>query len=82
MLRRRLLVYPRGNKSEFLAVYLDAPEAPFMPANLNPKASFKLVLVNHKDPARNFHKGGRRAAAEAHAHVWHMHHPFAAHGAC
>ncbi len=53
-----MLVFPRGNKadSEHLSVFLDAPEAAWMPANLNPKASFKLVLVNQLDSTDSYAK--------------------------
>ena len=50
-------MYPRGNKQDSLAVYLDAPEAAWTPAHLNPKASFKLELINHKNPDEPFFKG-------------------------
>lgn len=56
---RRLLVCPKGmNAPGQLSVYLDSPEAAFAPANLNPTASFKLVVVNQKSPGTgDFFKG-------------------------
>ena len=54
--RRRLLVFPRGNPQASrprpvpnLALYLDAPEAPYTPPTMTPKATFTLVLVNHNE---------------------------------
>eukprot|EP00877_Chromochloris_zofingiensis_P003568 jgi/Chrzof1/13211/Cz07g24170.t1 len=52
----RLLVFPKGNKQDFLSVYLDAPEAAWTPAHMNPRATFRLVLHNHSDPTLSFHK--------------------------
>ena len=58
---RRLLLFPRGNnkQSSMVSVYLDAPEASFTPLSMSPKASFKLGLINHLDPAKSYSKGDR-----------------------
>ena len=42
-----------------VSVYLDAPEASFTPLSMSPKASFKLGLINHLDPAKSYSKGDR-----------------------
>ena len=61
---RRLLVFPKGNKQndpnvqEFLAIYLDAPEAAWTPPHLNPKAIFKLTLHHPNDQGASMVKGG------------------------
>ena len=57
VLLRCLSVFPRGNKVDQLSVYLEAPEAPFTPLHLCPRAAFRLTLVSFKNPARNSHKG-------------------------
>jgi hypothetical protein len=60
---RRLLVFPKGNKQsepqaqEYLAIYLDAPEAAWTPQHMNPKALFKLTVHCHSDPAGSMVKG-------------------------
>eukprot|EP00210_Caulerpa_lentillifera_P006772 g6471.t1 len=50
----RLLVFPRGNDSQrmsdYIAVYLDFPEAPFTPPQMCPKAKFELMAVKKNDP--------------------------------
>lgn len=46
---RRLLLCPyglHGNK-DYLSVFLDSPEAGWVPDHLNPKATFKLTVLNH-----------------------------------
>ncbi|KAL6758807.1 hypothetical protein V8C86DRAFT_1411207 [Haematococcus lacustris] len=51
----RFLVFPRGNLNNnkdpgnWLAVYLDAPEATYTPLSMSPKAKFSLVLLNQED---------------------------------
>lgn len=52
-----MLIFPSGNKQNFLAVYLDAPEAAYTPQHMSPNATFKLTLVNHLDPSKSHHKG-------------------------
>uniref|UniRef100_A0A7S0WIA5 ubiquitinyl hydrolase 1 n=1 Tax=Chlamydomonas leiostraca TaxID=1034604 RepID=A0A7S0WIA5_9CHLO len=63
----RMLVFPSGNRagSNFLSVFLDAPEAQYTPAHLNPKASFKLILVNHLDASKSFVKDTSHTFTEA-----------------
>jgi hypothetical protein len=60
-----MLVFPRGNNTSHISVYLDAPEAAWMPQNLTPKATFWLTLINHSDPTKSFVKGRRRAGGGA-----------------
>lgn len=58
---RRLLLFPRGNPSaggsEFVALYLDYPEAAITPAHLCPTAGFELIAVNKDKPENNVIRG-------------------------
>ncbi len=63
-MNRRLLVFPRGNRVDQVAIYLDAPEAAWFPPSLNPKASFKLTIVDQNDPPNSFCKGGQGRATQ------------------
>ena len=59
--RRRLLLFPRGNEyvtwRNFVAVYLDFPEAPFTPYQLCPDAHFAIVAVNQKEESKSIRRG-------------------------
>jgi len=52
----RLLIFPKGNKSEFLSVYLDVPETELMPQNWQRAAAFKLSLVDQVENKNHFEK--------------------------
>ena len=57
---RRLLLFPRGNenaKEDFVAVYLNFPEAPFTPHQLCPDAHFEIVVVNQKEESMSIRLG-------------------------
>jgi hypothetical protein len=58
---RRLLLCPRGLHSDksYVSVFLDSPEAGWVPDHLNPKASFKLYLLNQAGSGEDFCKGRR-----------------------
>ncbi|KAG2490856.1 hypothetical protein HYH03_010774 [Edaphochlamys debaryana] len=54
----KLLCFPKQNSQPYrhVSVFLEYPEASYTPATLNPKANFKLICINHKDPTKNFSK--------------------------
>eukprot|EP00891_Asterochloris_glomerata_P000046 jgi/Astpho2/46/Aster-07498 len=54
----KLLVFPRGNRdsNQFISVYLDVADAEMLPDRWHRRASFKLMLVNQRDPARSITK--------------------------
>lgn len=58
---RRLLLFPRGNPSaggsEYVALYLDYPEAAITPSHLCPTARFELIAVNREKPENNVTRG-------------------------
>lgn len=55
---RRLLLFPRSKQSpSSFSVFLDAPEAPYTPLSMSPKANFTLKMINKLDPARSTSKG-------------------------
>jgi len=58
---RRLLLFPRGNEhqraSDYVAVYLDFPEAAFTPTHICPKAHFELVAINQNEPENSIKRG-------------------------
>lgn len=39
-------------------MFLDSPEAAWVPDHLNPTATFKLWLINQAGKGADFHKGG------------------------
>jgi hypothetical protein len=45
-----------GDKS-YVSVFLDSPEAGWVPDHLNPKASFKLYFLNQAGNGEDFCKG-------------------------
>ncbi|KAG2434916.1 hypothetical protein HYH02_012114 [Chlamydomonas schloesseri] len=55
----RMLCFPRQNAAphRHVSVFLEYPEASFTPGHLSPKASFKLIIKNFKDPSKDFSKG-------------------------
>ncbi|GLC41652.1 hypothetical protein PLESTB_000692700 [Pleodorina starrii] len=54
----RMLCFPRQNTPphRHVSLFLEYPEAQYTPPNLSPKASFKLIIKNHKDPAKDYMK--------------------------
>ena len=52
-------MFPRGNRdsNQFISVYLDVADAEMLPDRWHRRASFKLMLVNQRDPARSITKG-------------------------
>lgn len=71
-LRRRLLVFPRGNNNSsagHVSIFLDAPEAEFTPPKMTPCAEFKVILVNASDPSKSYEKStwGQVAGSAARA---------------
>jgi len=52
----RLLVFPQGNKSDSLSLYLDVPDTEMLPFNWQRSAGFKLMLVNQQDRSQSFSK--------------------------
>lgn len=66
--RRKLLCFPRGNgRSEALSLYLMAAETEDLPFGWARMATFRLMLVNHRDHSQSVQKGepaaGQRSAA-------------------
>jgi len=57
---RRLLLCPKGlhNGKDYVSVFLDSPEAAWVPDHLNPTATFKLWLINQAGKGADFQKGG------------------------
>jgi hypothetical protein len=54
---RRLLIFPKGNKAEFLSLYLDVPDTELLPQNWQRAAGFKLSLIDQVDGKHTFVKG-------------------------
>lgn len=58
---RRLLLFPRGNDNQrtadYVAVYLDFPEATFTPVQICPKAHFELMAVNQANEQESLRRG-------------------------
>ncbi|KAJ1640068.1 hypothetical protein T492DRAFT_933114 [Pavlovales sp. CCMP2436] len=52
----RLLMFPAGNNSPHLSVYLDAADGPQLPLHWNRQAHFTLAMLNHLDPTRTVSK--------------------------
>ena len=59
---RRLLIFPKGNASEHLAIYLDVAEAGELPIGWSRDADFVLSVVNQGDPTLTVKKGEWEAA--------------------
>ncbi len=53
MTTRRILMFPKGNNSDHLSLYLDVADSSGMPPNWSISADFSLCLVNQKDPSQN-----------------------------
>lgn len=51
---RRLYIFPNGNNTRFLSVYLDCPECSNLPIAMCPTAYFHLVIVNQVYPERTW----------------------------
>ncbi|KAI4319572.1 hypothetical protein MLD38_033157 [Melastoma candidum] len=45
----RILMYPKGNSTDHLSLYLDVPDASAMPSGWKQNANFSFVLVNQKN---------------------------------
>jgi hypothetical protein len=59
---RRLLLCSRGLQDRgYVSVFLDSPEAAWVPEHLSPKATFKLTVINQTG-GEDFSKGGWGAA--------------------
>lgn len=58
-LNRRILIFPKGNKADYLSIYLDVPETELLPFNWQRSATFKLIVVNPVDRSKSFSKGDR-----------------------
>lgn len=59
-LDRNILLFPRGTKPmevRCLSLFLNVPDAEAQPLNWSRKASFKLTVLNQKQPARSVSKG-------------------------
>jgi ubiquitin carboxyl-terminal hydrolase 7 len=52
----RLLMYPAGNNSPHLSVYLDVADGQQLPLHWSRQAHFTLAMINHLDPARTVSK--------------------------
>lgn len=52
----RLLIFPKGNKAEFLSLYLDVPDTELLPQNWQRAAGFKLSLIDQVDGKHTFVK--------------------------
>ena len=59
--RRRLLLFPGGNKAPYLAAYLDVPDSATLPMGWTRDAHFTLTIHNQKEPSRNVVKGAPAA---------------------
>ena len=59
--RRRLLLFPGGNKTPHLAAYLDVPDSATLPMGWTRDAHFTLTIHNQKEPSRNVVKGAPAA---------------------
>ena len=54
---RRLLIFPQGNKANFLSAYLDVADAEDQPLGWSRRAWFKLTLINQLDESKSVQKG-------------------------
>ena len=56
---------PKGlnSNNDVLSVFLDSPEAAWVPDHLNPTAKFKLYLINQAKTAEDYVKGGSLCSA-------------------
>lgn len=52
----RLLMFPKGNDSPHLSVYLDAADGQQLPQHWQRQARFTLSIRNHLDPAKSINK--------------------------
>lgn len=52
----RLLMFPQGNNSPHLSVYLDAADGQQLPQHWSRQAHFTLGIQNHLDPSRSVQK--------------------------
>ena len=59
--RRRLLLFPGGNKTPHLAAYLDVPDSATLPMGWTRDAHFTLTIHNQKETSRNVVKGAPAA---------------------
>ena len=51
-----MLLFPRGNKSDFLSAYVNAADAATAPDGWARKAGFTLTLVHPTDPSKSIAK--------------------------
>ncbi|KAM5585442.1 hypothetical protein ABKV19_004703 [Rosa sericea] len=53
----RILIYPRGNNTNHLSVYLEVPDSSELPHGWSRYARFSLTMVNQVDHSKSFTKG-------------------------
>ncbi|XP_024159747.1 uncharacterized protein LOC112167024 isoform X2 [Rosa chinensis] len=53
----RILIYPRGNNTNHLSVYLEVPDSSELPYGWSRYARFSLTMVNQVDHSKSFTKG-------------------------
>mmetsp|Transcript_3756 Transcript_3756/g.4206 ORF Transcript_3756/g.4206 Transcript_3756/m.4206 type:complete len:287 (+) Transcript_3756:336-1196(+) len=55
----RLMVFPRGNHTDHLSIYLDVPDSEKLPGGWTRFAAFQLVVVNQFDAKKSIRKDTR-----------------------
>ncbi|KAK9823704.1 hypothetical protein WJX72_004794 [[Myrmecia] bisecta] len=64
----RLLVFPRGNKLNYVSMYLDCSDE-LQPPGWSRRAAFKLTLINQLDPSKSVTKEAQHVFRES-ANDW------------
>lgn len=54
---RRVLVFPKGNNTDQLSMYLDVADASFLPMGWSRYAQFSLAVINQLDSKMSIRKG-------------------------
>eukprot|EP00959_Pyramimonas_sp_CCMP1952_P252796 5281215-Pyramimonas_sp.AAC.1 len=54
------MVFPRGNHTDHLSIYLDVPDSERLEKGWSRHAAFQLSVLNQKDPSKTIKKGANR----------------------
>lgn len=46
---RRIIIFPKGNNTEHLSIYLDVADSEMLPSGWSRNARFKLILVDQNN---------------------------------